>query len=70
MSQNDTEPKKDVICRCSGTTETQIRRYVEQGIDDLDEISRATGAVSGCGGCDSDILHLIAEYRSRGGKPD
>ncbi|MFM8442890.1 MAG: (2Fe-2S)-binding protein [Methylococcus sp.] len=70
MIQNDTERKTDVICRCSGTTETQIRRYVEQGIDDLDEISQATGAVSGCGGCDSDILQLIAEYRSGGGKAD
>jgi bacterioferritin-associated ferredoxin len=68
MSQTDTERTKDVICRCSGTTETRILHLLDQGVDTLDDISRATGAASGCGSCDTDILALIAEYRSTSGK--
>lgn len=61
---NDANPKRkeDIICGCSGTTTGQIKRLVDKGVDDLDGISRATGACSGCGACDSDILALLAEY--------
>jgi bacterioferritin-associated ferredoxin len=66
MNNAHPEPdrKKDTVCRCSGTTTMQIKRFVEQGIVDLESISRASGACSGCGACDSDILALIAEYQS------
>lgn len=52
---------KDVVCRCSGTTTGQIRRLVDRGIRDLEGISTASGACSGCGACDTDILALLAE---------
>ncbi|MVF24549.1 MULTISPECIES: (2Fe-2S)-binding protein [unclassified Methylocaldum] len=58
------DQKKGVICRCSGTTTGQIRRLVDKCVNDLDSLSRATGACSGCGACDSDILALLAEYTS------
>jgi NAD(P)H-nitrite reductase large subunit len=54
--------KSDVICSCSGTTETQIKRLIEKGCADLERISRTTGACSGCGACEPDILALLAEY--------
>ncbi|MDP1657876.1 MAG: (2Fe-2S)-binding protein [Methylotenera sp.] len=59
---NDINPdkKKDVICHCSGTTKGQIKALVNNGIDDLDGISRMTGACSGCGACDASILELLA----------
>ncbi|MFA6052226.1 MAG: (2Fe-2S)-binding protein [Methylobacter sp.] len=62
---NDIRPdqKKDVICYCSGTTKRKIRELIDNGINDLDRISRRTGACSGCGACDTLILELIAEYR-------
>jgi bacterioferritin-associated ferredoxin len=53
-----------MICRCSGTTTGHIKRLIDKGVDDLDSISRATGACSGCGACDTDILALLAEYAS------
>ncbi|WP_119628323.1 (2Fe-2S)-binding protein [Methylocaldum marinum] len=56
--------KKNVICRCSGTTTERIKQLVDQGVSDLDGLSRATGACSGCGACDTDILALLAEYTS------
>lgn len=51
----------EIVCRCSGTTVKQVRRYLDKGMADLDSISRASGACSGCGGCESDLLGLIAE---------
>ena len=54
--------KKDVICCCSGTTKERIKEIIDDGINDLDRISRKTGACSGCGACDTLILELIAEY--------
>jgi NAD(P)H-nitrite reductase large subunit len=60
----DPEPNDDKICRCSGTTVAQIKKLFDRGVDDLDGISRATGACSGCGACDSDVLALLAEWRS------
>jgi bacterioferritin-associated ferredoxin len=58
------DQKKVVICRCSGTTTGQIKRLVDKGVNDLDSLSRVTGACSGCGACDTDILALLAEYAS------
>ncbi|HEY8034810.1 MAG TPA: (2Fe-2S)-binding protein [Methylobacter sp.] len=60
---NDITPDKktDVICHCSGTTKEQIKQFINNGIDNLDGISRMTGACSGCGACDVSILELLAE---------
>ena len=65
MSNTHPDRKQDVICRCSGTTAGQIRRLIDQGVDDLDSLSRATGACSGCGACDTDILDLLATHLPR-----
>ena len=64
MNNNDTDIKNDIICRCSGTTTGQIKKYIDRGVNDLESLSQATGACSGCGACDTDILALIAEYIS------
>jgi len=53
------DTKKNIVCRCSGTTQEQISKLVEHGIDDLESLSRATGACSGCGACDTDIMALL-----------
>jgi bacterioferritin-associated ferredoxin len=64
MTDATSDRKKDIICRCSGTTTEQIRRLVDNGVDDLESLSRTTGACSGCGACDTDILALLATYIS------
>jgi bacterioferritin-associated ferredoxin len=56
--------KEDVICYCSGTTKEQIKTLMAQGINELDTISRETGACSGCGACDVEIINFLA------GSPD
>ena len=56
-----TNIKDDVICYCSGTTKEQVRALMAQGINELDLISRETGACSGCGACDVTIKAILTE---------
>ena len=48
----------EIICPCSGTTRGKIQTLFEEGLD-IDAISRRTGAVSGCSGCESDIIEML-----------
>jgi NAD(P)H-nitrite reductase large subunit len=50
-----------IICHCSGTTKEKIKALIGNGITDLDDISRKTGACSGCGACEHLIRQLIAD---------
>ena len=61
---NDIKPDNhsDIICHCSGTTQGKIKAILDMGSNDLDVISRKTGACSGCGACETLVLQLIAEY--------
>lgn len=60
MSANPQDGKQDIICPCSGTTAAQIERVVGRGVTDLEGISQATGACSGCGGCEYEVGELLA----------
>jgi NAD(P)H-nitrite reductase large subunit len=53
----------EIICPCSGTTKAKIKSLVEQGLD-LDAISRKTGALTGCSGCEWEIAEFIKELTS------
>ncbi|MBU1214225.1 MAG: (2Fe-2S)-binding protein [Gammaproteobacteria bacterium] len=58
-------PAGEVLCHCSGTKRGYIQNLFEQGMD-IAAISRWTGALSGCGGCEWDIadfLKVLAEQR-------
>ena len=59
MSRPDAQQAR-LVCTCSGTTTAHLRRLVERGATRLEEISQATGACSGCGACDHDILEYLA----------
>jgi NAD(P)H-nitrite reductase large subunit len=60
MSTKSANPTDDVMCCCSGTRRDYIQRLYEQGMD-VDAISRWTGALSGCGGCEWDIADFLKE---------
>lgn len=64
MSTNTTNTDDEVLCPCSGTTKAKIQSLIEQGLD-LEAISRKTGAVSGCGGCEWDIADLINTFSNK-----
>jgi NAD(P)H-nitrite reductase large subunit len=70
MDTENVDPADEVMCHCSGTKRGNIQILFEQGMD-MDAISRWTGALSGCGGCEWDIapfLKELAEQKSGGVK--
>jgi NAD(P)H-nitrite reductase large subunit len=61
VSNPNPEPQSEIICDCTGTTKEKVLSLIEQNAD-LDKISSATGACTGCGSCDVDIMNLIVEH--------
>ncbi|MBZ0105871.1 MAG: (2Fe-2S)-binding protein [Sulfuricella denitrificans] len=53
-----------VMCHCSGTKRGYIQSLFEQGMD-IQAISRWTGALSGCGGCEWDIGDYLKELAAQ-----
>jgi len=51
------------LCLCSGTTKHEIRKLIEDGTTNLERISRITGAMSGCGGCEADLRELVEDHQ-------
>jgi bacterioferritin-associated ferredoxin len=60
MDTKNACPADEVMCHCSGTKRNNIKQLFEQGFD-MDAISRWTGALSGCGGCEWDIAQFLKE---------
>jgi NAD(P)H-nitrite reductase large subunit len=58
MNTMNASPADEVMCHCSGTRRGNIQNLFEQGLD-IDAISRMTGAISGCGGCEWDIAEFL-----------
>ena len=67
MNMKNADPTDEVMCHCSGTTRGNIQRLFEQGLD-MGAISRRTGALSGCGGCEWDIEQLLNELAEQQNK--
>jgi bacterioferritin-associated ferredoxin len=66
MNMKQTDSADEIMCPCSGTTRGNIQRLFEQGLD-MDAISRKTGALSGCGGCEWDIAQLLKDLAGQQG---
>lgn len=64
MNPQDANPADEVMCMCSGTTRGSIQRMFEQGLD-METISRKSGALSGCGGCEWDIGEFLKELSAQ-----
>jgi bacterioferritin-associated ferredoxin len=60
MSAENENPDDEVMCMCSGTKCGQIRAMFMQGLD-TEAISRKSGALTGCGGCEWDIEVFLKE---------
>lgn len=54
----------EVMCHCSGTRRGVIQSLHQQGMD-MQAISRWTGALSGCGGCEWDIADFLKALDER-----
>jgi NAD(P)H-nitrite reductase large subunit len=57
MSVEALNSPDEVICPCSGTTRGKVISLFQQGLD-AEAVSRRTGALSGCGGCEWDIAQI------------
>ncbi|MDD2774534.1 MAG: (2Fe-2S)-binding protein [Gallionella sp.] len=60
MNLETPNPSQEVMCTCSGTKRDYIQVLFAQGMD-IQAISRWTGALSGCGGCEWDIADFLKE---------
>jgi bacterioferritin-associated ferredoxin len=58
MSLIDINSPDEILCTCSGTTRGEIEMLFNEGLN-LDAISRRTGALSGCSGCEWDISEFL-----------
>lgn len=68
MNTKNPNSADEIMCHCSSTKRGNIQALFEQGMD-MDAISRWTGAISGCGGCEWDIsefLNDLAEQKNTG----
>ncbi len=68
MTTNHIPAANEVLCHCSGTTRENIQSLFEQGMD-MDAISRHTGAISGCGGCEWDIADCLKQLNEQRSQP-
>lgn len=50
------------VCRCAGVSGTRIAAAVTDGCGTMAEVSGATRAGTGCGGCHDDIKELIEKH--------
>ena len=56
---NNNNQEDYIICTCTGTTKEKIEQLIANGADNIDKISSATGANTGCGSCDVLIQELL-----------
>jgi bacterioferritin-associated ferredoxin len=63
---NTTPDPEEVLCFCSGTKRREIEKLFREGYDQQ-AISRKTGALSGCGGCEWDIEQFLKELAELSG---
>ena len=56
------EPEGELVCKCFGVTDVQIRRAIrENGLTTLEEVTDFTKAGGGCGDCHERIGQILAE---------
>ncbi len=67
MNTKNASLADEIMCPCSGTRRDNIQSLFEQGMD-IDAISRWTGAISGCGGCEWDIAQFLKELAEQQNK--
>lgn len=61
MNNVNPNQQADIICPCSGTRKEKIIQLIDNGMDNLQDISAATGVCSGCGSCDVLVMELIRD---------
>ncbi|MDD1611370.1 MAG: (2Fe-2S)-binding protein [Methylococcaceae bacterium] len=61
MNNSHSNTQEELICFCSGTTRAKIKELIANDVNTIEKIADATGATTGCGGCDDSIVELLAQ---------
>ena len=48
-----------IVCHCRGVSDREIRRCVRSGRCNVNDVSEACGAASGCGGCRPLVTKIV-----------
>ncbi len=57
--------RNETVCNCMGVTCGEIVDAIKaQGLTNVQEVSDATGAGTGCGGCVDDIQKILDEVNA------
>lgn len=51
-----------IICQCTGTTDRDIARLREAGLDTVAAVARSTGAGRNCAPCRLEIVRLLTVF--------
>lgn len=54
-----------IVCNCMSVTNGDIKKAVEDGVSNLEEVLEATGAGTVCGSCLEDVRHLLDFFTSK-----
>ncbi len=54
-----------IVCLCKAVSSSTLRRIIEEGAASLDEVGRACGAGTDCGGCRGAIDEMVNEACDR-----
>ncbi|WP_407653870.1 (2Fe-2S)-binding protein [Archangium lipolyticum] len=52
-----------IVCLCRVVSDRTIRARISEGVRTVDDLGRACGAGTGCGGCKGQLAQLIMETR-------
>ncbi|HXJ20022.1 MAG TPA: (2Fe-2S)-binding protein [Polyangia bacterium] len=50
-----------LVCHCRRVCDRTIRECIREGAESIEEVGRACGAGTGCGGCQPAIASLLAK---------
>jgi bacterioferritin-associated ferredoxin len=68
MTTDTDNTDDEIMCPCTGTKRSLIRELHAQG-KDLEAISRYTGILTGCGGCEWDIGQYLETLQNPDAAP-
>ena len=58
-----------LVCHCRRVCDRTIRECIRDGAASIEEVGRACGAGTGCGGCQPTIASLLSKADASAGEP-
>ncbi len=57
------ENEDRTVCFCHNVKYSDLRRAVNEGADTLEKIQDQTCASTGCGGCETEVIEILAQLK-------